>query len=326
LGERTDINAGDGQVFYTGRARNSWVLRFLHIFQVNKLLPKWYDALEDTEYSRRINFIIQSKGWSNLPLLVIKDFTSIVPSLLRKQRVLSVIHQELTAAHALVRLTSKHYFTNCWAVSNAASNSAIKQGYMVERCVPNPLDVTNLIQRANEISSPINAPYLLFVGNLSQAKGIFELLDAYCHMNKDYDLLLVYVGEGKDRDELQRRVKLLGMIEKVLILGFQANPYPYIQKAKVLVLPSKSEAMGYTPLEAAALGVPFVVSGFPAAPEFFSPDAIVPLNDNHDLFINALACKLEQLLQSPGVYIKQNVLESMSLENVAHQYIEMSID
>jgi glycosyltransferase involved in cell wall biosynthesis len=105
--------------------------------------------------------------------------------------------------------------------------------------------------------------------------------------------------------------------------GFQINPYPWIRHAKLLVLPSSGEAMGYVLMEAAALGCGVVATDFPAAYEFLVENVIVPSLPAAD-FTERLAAKISQGLSGKlPLGIKPGILESMAPETVARRYLAL---
>jgi glycosyltransferase involved in cell wall biosynthesis len=107
--------------------------------------------------------------------------------------------------------------------------------------------------------------YILYFGRLSGEKGLFTLLTA---MQECGGVHLVVAGEGPDRERLQRHVR-----ENELNVVFTGHlHYPVldgvIARARAVILPSASpENAPFTVIEAAALGVPVIVSNMGGLPE-----------------------------------------------------------
>ncbi|MEI2703608.1 MAG: glycosyltransferase [Baekduia sp.] len=95
-------------------------------------------------------------------------------------------------------------------------------------------------------------PYFLFVGALEPRKGLDVLADAWRRAAPDADLLIA--GEGRTRPDIG---ELLGHVSDEQLHRLYAG-------AKALIVPSLLEGYGLTPREAAAHGVPSIVSDLPS--------------------------------------------------------------
>ena len=108
---------------------------------------------------------------------------------------------------------------------------------------------------------------VLFVGGLDSAhafKGVPVLLQAIARVPEAH---LVIVGDGDLRPSFETQAKALGLAERVTFLG-SLSPERLretFRNASVHVLPSvsRAEAFGLVTLEAAAAGIPSVVSDLP---------------------------------------------------------------
>jgi rhamnosyl/mannosyltransferase len=139
---------------------------------------------------------------------------------------------------------------------------------------------------------------VLFVGRLNYYKGTEYLVDAMC----DIDATLLIIGDGERRDELESRVRELGLTDRVAFLGHVSEEklhYCY-DAADVFALPSveASEAFGIVQLEAMAYGTPVVNTSLPTGVPWVSQDGTtgitVPPRD-----ASALAGALDRLLSDP---------------------------
>lgn len=73
------------------------------------------------------------------------------------------------------------------------------------------------------------------------------------------------VGDGPDREDLERKIIDHGVEDVVYLTGLQANPYPFIRIADVYVQTSRYEGFGLTITEAKILSRPIVSTNFPSA-------------------------------------------------------------
>lgn len=136
------------------------------------------------------------------------------------------------------------------------------------KVIPNGLDVETIREEANsQICDDIvgfienHSPIVLGVGRLSKEKGFDRLIEAFstvCNEVKNSGLIIV--GEGKQREDLARRKDELGLQDRVLMPGYSRS-VPSIQKvADLLVVPSHTEGLPITLLEAMAVGLPVLAS------------------------------------------------------------------
>ena len=98
--------------------------------------------------------------------------------------------------------------------------------------------------------------FFLFVGRLSEEKGILVLLNAF----KNSDLKLVIIGDGPMQAEVESVVKERNNIQH---LGFQPKAVimDNLKRAKALIFPSTCyESFGLTIIEALATGTPVIGS------------------------------------------------------------------
>ena len=100
---------------------------------------------------------------------------------------------------------------------------------------------------------------IIFVGRLTKQKGIDYLLEAFKDINIPEKFLII-IGDGELKKYLVNKVEKLNIKEKVLFLGKIENVTQYLQIADVFVLPSISEGLPISLLEAMACGLPVVVS------------------------------------------------------------------
>ncbi|WP_296323267.1 glycosyltransferase [Winogradskyella sp.] len=139
------------------------------------------------------------------------------------------------------RLNGLYKFKNLVKISNFYTNTI--------------LDLSN--EQDNKL---IYQDYVLAIGRLSnRVKQFDKLILTY----KDTELFkkgiaLLILGDGPDREILQRLIKRNGIEDNVKLLGFKNNPYKYIKHSRFLLLSSIEEGFPNVVLESLAIGTPVI--------------------------------------------------------------------
>lgn len=152
-----------------------------------------------------------------------------------------------------------------------------------------------LVQAKEEVFDPrINDNFILAVERLEESqKDINTLINAY-HMlrMRSSNLPKLYIiGEGQSRESIEERIIKLNLQEDVILLGFIANPYPWMKRAQMLVHSSKFEGLPTVLIEALMLDKLIVSSDCPTGPSEIlkrgKAGLLVPVGDV-DGFANAI--------------------------------------
>jgi glycosyltransferase involved in cell wall biosynthesis len=126
---------------------------------------------------------------------------------------------------------------------------------------------TKLRVIANGTASPqrerANGSAVLYVGRLTPEKGVKYLIEA---MRSCPTEVLLIVGDGPDRSALERAAHALPNVSFAGMVG-HANVGEYLNRAKVLVVPSLHEAQPNVIMEAMGRGVPVIASRVGGVPD-----------------------------------------------------------
>jgi len=192
------------------------------------------------------------------------------------------------------------------AVSKGVANDVLQFARVKPQNVQviyNPAFGDDLIGRSQE---PLNHPWfgegqppvVLAVGRLHHQKGFDILLDAFSAVLAERSCRLIVLGEGEQRETLERQAQQLGIAAYVQFPGFVKNPYAYMSRAALFVLSSRWEGLPGALIEAMACGCAVVATDCPSGPaeiiENSTQGAIVPVEDS-----DALAAAMLEALNTP---------------------------
>ena len=139
------------------------------------------------------------------------------------------------------------------------------------RVIPNGVDIERIEQSLRAVTDSekrgldLQRPYILYVGRIAVGKGLNTLIDAFAAVSKllpEYSLVII----GPDRsglwESLKARAERLGIGGRVIYLGFIDEPmkFLFLANAALYVLPSISEGLSISLLEALACGTPVIAS------------------------------------------------------------------
>jgi glycosyltransferase involved in cell wall biosynthesis len=177
---------------------------------------------------------------------------------------------------------------------NASSirDTLIEQGYRDDNIIviPNgvlPSKRTSLRDSAElraELGLPVAAPVVILFSRLNRMKGIEYFLESAVAVLKQFpDIKFVIAGDGANRPELEAYAAKLGIASNVLFTGFRTDLPDLLREADISVLPSLSEGLSNSLLEAMSAGVPVIATNVGGNPEIVEDGVsgiLVPVRDS----------------------------------------------
>ncbi|MBK8276993.1 MAG: glycosyltransferase [Nitrospira sp.] len=155
-----------------------------------------------------------------------------------------------------------------------------------------PDDAVRLRIRA-ELSLSPSTLVIGTVGNLYPIKGQSFLIRAMPTIVRSCPTaVLLVAGRGELREALQAEADALGVSAHVRFLGYRDDVPTLLQGFDVFVLPSLSEGLPFSALEAMATGKPVVATRVGGTPEVIvdgTTGYLVPPEDSHELAEKILA-------------------------------------
>lgn len=215
----------------------------------------------------------------------------------------------------------------------------VQQGLPAERVFqiynfvdpPQPRPQAEIEQLRVQLGLNADEQLLICAGRLIAIKGHRYLLEALGRLPSEIDgrrWRLLMLGDGPLRPALRQHAQRLGIAERILWLGWQAEPAPYLQLSDLVVFPSlENETLGNLILEAWAWRRPLVTAAFRGAREIahHGEDAwCVPCED-----APALAEGIRQVLQTPALAGRlvargaERVEQRFSRDAIMQQYLAL---
>lgn len=169
------------------------------------------------------------------------------------------------------------------------------------------------------VDKRIERPFILAVERLEESqKDLTTLLRAYTLLRKEYrrEEWFYFIGKGKSEDKLRQTARKLGIDDRIVFLGFQSNPYPWIEKSRLLAHSAKFEGLPTVLIEGLLLGKLMVATNCPTGPNEIldggKAGLLVPVGD-----AEGLAKAIDQLLSDAN-------LQEQILKGVHHRAFDFT--
>lgn len=112
----------------------------------------------------------------------------------------------------------------------------------------------------NELNIPKRSILVGHVGRFDAVKNHSFLIEVFSELQKKSDAMLLLVGEGSLKSDMQSKVNILGLNEKVIFTGLRSDVAALMQAMDIFILPSLYEGLPVTIVEAQASGLPCLIS------------------------------------------------------------------
>ena len=139
-----------------------------------------------------------------------------------------------------------------------------------------------------------------WIGRMTGVKRTSDVLLAFKRLRqRGVDACLCMVGDGPEREQVERRAHELGIMRDTLFLGYQEEVAPFYAAFDAMILPSGNEGTPVSAIESLAAGRPVVATRVGGVPDV--------VRDGEDGFlvdlgaVDQLADSLERLAEDPAL-------------------------
>ena len=102
--------------------------------------------------------------------------------------------------------------------------------------------------------------FYLAIGRLTKQKNFKFLVEVFSEFLKTSDNNLIIIGEGEQRDSLQKLIEKKKLKGKIILIGYKDNVFEYFEKSKCFILSSLWEDPGFVLVESAYMNTPIISS------------------------------------------------------------------
>ena len=194
--------------------------------------------------------------------------------------------------------------------------------------ITNPVVTPDLPEKA---AAPPNHPWfdskelpvVLSAGRLTAVKDHATLLRAFAQVVQTCPARLIILGEGPERQNLLDLADDLGVAQHVDLPGFKLNPFSFMSRADVFVLPSRYEGFPNVLVQTMACGTPVVSTDCRSGPSEILEGGkwghLVPVG-NWQHMANAIVETLDDPIPSEQLVARASVF---SADAAIDRYLEV---
>lgn len=170
-----------------------------------------------------------------------------------------------------------------------------------------------------------DASDFVFLGEIREVKGVDLLVEAIANLKQTHNASVCVVGEGPLRDEMITRAQTLGVTENMTWPGAMPASEAF-KRGRIFVMPSRNESFPYVVLEAAAQGIPALVTDVGGVAEITEPgDAFLMKHDCVNTLTTAMANALDhpEALQERTRALRERVRTHFSTAGMATSIVDI---
>ncbi len=310
----------------------------IEIICLDDIKPK--QRMKRHDYAKLLKTTLQNEGPFELILSNLESTDKMV-KLLKLSNVYYVIHNTISKKlenrynkkgilNRMKHLREKIKFKilykneNLITVSNGVKNDLLNTLHIKPKTIQtiyNPFDIKHIRKKSLENNSLIpKEPYIINVGRfLIEHKRQDLLLEAYKISNIKEKLVLM--GQGEDKEKILQHIEKLNLEDKVILIEFQKNPYPFIKNAKLFVLSSDYEGLPTVLIESLITNTPIVSTNCKSGPAEIlgeeNKELLSPTND-----ANLLAKNIINSLKTDKI-IRPIDIKKYSLDTITNNYLNL---
>lgn len=187
-------------------------------------------------------------------------------------------------------------FDKIICVSNNIKDSfnEVTKLYQKTATIYNPIDKSKILKLASikcDLKKDNNKFVIISIGRLEKVKGYHKLCEAINLLKDKYkNIELWLIGDGSERNNIEKYIKNNNLEGYIKLLGFKENPYNYLKQADVFISTSDIEGFSLVVAEALTLGLPVISTNTDGPKEILDNDKYgMLIEKNTEAIYNALS-------------------------------------
>ncbi|MDR1475103.1 MAG: glycosyltransferase family 4 protein [Holosporales bacterium] len=163
------------------------------------------------------------------------------------------------------------------------------------------------------------------IGRLDKNKNHRLLIQSFSRISNDFsDWKVEILGEGPEKNALQKQINDLGLRDRVRLCGLTEDVFSVLDKSSIFAMPSRFEGLPNALCEAMLAELPVIYSNISGADELINPGEtglLVKSNDDGQ-FAESMGTLIQNqdLREKLGKNAKKHIIENFSAEKIVKQW------
>lgn len=222
------------------------------------------------------------------------------------------------------------------ALSSEIKKEILEAGFDEQKIdlIPNAVDTAKFHPKENLITPHIEQQdhnavpvKILYVGRFSVQKGIKYLFEAIPLIDSSVNYHFYLAGEGELQDELKEYAQKYNFLERTTFCGYRNEIENFYREHDIFVLPSESEGLSCSLLEAMASGLAVIATRVSGSEDVINnmENGILVEPQNPKALADAISLliKNEAIRKKMSINARKTILENYTFEIICKKYIKL---
>ncbi len=150
-------------------------------------------------------------------------------------------------------------FDKIFVVSESIEKEFIFNKFMKKKfcLVSNPLCREDILRQ--DINNYKKIYDISFIGRFCEQKDPEKFIKIVKQIKENgIEIHSLMMGDGSWKNRVEKWIKCYNVENNIDLRNFEKNPFPYLKKSKIIVMPSKFEGFGLVAYESMCFGIPVV--------------------------------------------------------------------
>lgn len=293
-----------------------------------KLPYSYYLKQKRKNYRKNIRKIL-----NNMEYDILIDFSCKIPEDIVDRRTLSWLHTSISKLKKKKEMTKKFKKNKKTIVITKNMRKQFREqfpGIFNVELLYNPFNIEHIKKMSLDKTISVQdnkllkCDYILSCSRLDKNKDLETLILAYNNIKEKIKEKLYLIGDGPERENLEKMVRELKLGDRVIFLGTRFNPYIWMRRARLFVHSSKEEGFGMVIVEALINSCVVVATDCPVGPSEILENGkygiLTPVGEVKKMEENILLGLTNQRLRKKLILGSQERIKKFSDEEIFRQF------